>query len=341
MPVEITRQGEDLQCVIRSEDDAFEILRRVEAGEFDNRAVIPRFEGWPSDEIVFWLDDEHEVLTAPMLEALLAYQAGLYRSFLLVTDDTTNLRGLSDEERREYEMRFKVGEGCTKLIPNWTDIAEKFISRVVANMTGTQITITVIGFALLFAGGAAWRSWLDYRSKTAADEAKNQTVKDFLAAQRFASEADVEKTRLLLGAVETAMGTRALIDASQEAKQGVLKAAVRMDTTQVGDVEVIPEAAKRMARKARTEPELEALEGLFTVRRNDVDPEKPFRVKLVHEPSGEEFFAGIRDALVAGEDRTIISEAEWTHAPFWGRVEVIRHRGEITGATVVRVQRRH
>jgi hypothetical protein len=289
---------------------------------------------------VFWLGDEHEVLTAPMMEALLSYQAGLYRSFLLVTDDTTNLRGLSNEERREYEMRFKVGEGCTKLIPDWDALLNTFISKVVANMTGTQITITVIGFALLFAGGSAWRAWLDHKSKKAAEESRNQTAKDFLAAQRFATEADVEKTRMLVGAIEQAMGTRALVDASDEGKQGVLRAASRVDATDVADVEIAPEAAKRMARNARTEPEMEELRGMFRVRRNDADPNGAFRIRLVTE-AGEEFFAGIRDALVAGDDRKIISEAEWTQTPFWGRVEVIRHRGEISSATVVEVSRRH
>jgi hypothetical protein len=340
MPVAVAEEGGELRCVIRSEEDAWDILRRAEAGEFGDRAVVPSFDGWPSNEIVFWLDDEHEVLTAPMMEALLSYQAGLYRSFLLVTDDTTNLRGLSEEERREYQMRFKVGQGCTKLIPDWQALADKFISKVVANMTGTQITITVLGFALLFAGGAAWRAWLDHKSRKAAEEARNQTARDFLAAQRFASEADVRKTELLVGAIEKAMDSRALIDASDEGKQGILRAAARVDSTEVAGVEIVPEAAKRMARNSRSEPELEELRGLFRVRRNDADPNGAFRVRLISE-TGEEFFAGIRDALVAGEDRRVISEAEWTQTLFWARIEVIRHRGEISSATVVEVARSH
>jgi hypothetical protein len=340
MAIAVTEEDGDLYCTISSENDAWALLRVIEGGEYGDAAIIPVFDGWPANEIVFWVGEEHEVLTAPMMEALLDYQAGLYRSFLLVTDDTTNLRGLSNDERREYEMRFKVGEGCTKLIPDWESLVNTFINKVVANMTGTQITITVIGFALLFAGGAAWRAWLEHKSKTAADEARNQTAKDFLSAQRFASEADVEKTRMLVGAIERAMGTRALIDASDEGKQGILRAASRVDATEVADVEIAPEAAKRMARNARTEPELEEIRGMFRVRRNDADPGGAFRVRLEKE-DGEQFFAGIRDALIAGDDRKIISEAEWTQTPFWARVEVIRHRGEVSSATVVEVARRH
>jgi hypothetical protein len=340
MPISITEENGELRCTISSEDDAWELLRVIESGKYGEAAIIPVFDGWPSNEIVFWVGEEHEVLTAPMMEALLDYQAGLYRSFLLVTDDTTSLRGLSNEERRDYEMRFKVGEGCTKLIPDWDALVNTFINKVVANMTGTQITITVIGFALLFAGGAAWRAWLDHKAKIAADESRNQTAKDFLAAQRFASEADVEKTRMLVGAIERAMGTRALIDASDEGKQGILRAATRVDATEVADIEIAPEAAKRMSRNARTEPELEELRGTFRVKRNDTDHYGAFRIRLEAE-NGEEFFAGIRDALVAGDDRKVISEAEWTQTPFWARVEVIRHRGEITNATVVEVARRH
>jgi hypothetical protein len=335
--MDIIDNGNSYSCIIQNEDQAWALLQRVLKGEFGEKPIIPTFDGWPSQEIVFWLDDEHEVLTAPMMEALLDYQSGIYRAFMLVVEDTTNLRKLSNEYRREYEIRFQVGKGCTKLIPDFTSVLEKFATAAASNMTGTQITITIIGVALLFFGNSAWKAWLEARTRTAAEESKNEATKQLLSAQRFASEQDTARTKMLVGALETSLGTRALIDASEEGKHGVLRAATRMDSTEVADVEIEPNVARRIARNGRTEPEIDYETGNFVVLRNDANPNTPFKVKVRNLQTNEEFSSGIRDALVAGNDRQVISEAEWTHSAFWARVEVLRRRGEVSEATIVEV----
>lgn len=340
MAISIDEEGGQLTAIISSEDDAWELLGRVSEGEFGDRPVIPSFRGWPDAELTFWIDDEHEVLTAPMMEALLSYQAGLYRAFLLVTEDTTNLRSLSDDDRREYEMRVKVGEGCTKLIPDWQALAEKFADKVVAHMTGTEITITVLGFALLFAGGSAWKAWLTSKAQRAADDARNENTRQLLGQQQFAAQTDLERMRLLTNAITVAMGTRALIDASDEGKQGILKAASKVDETDFAGVDIPSDVARKLAKNYAPPPEPESIEGLFRVMRTDADAEGRFRVKLASEDGELTFFAGIRDALLAGNDREVISEAEWTQTPFWGRIELQRQRGEISKAIVVQVEKR-
>jgi hypothetical protein len=341
MGADVVEVGGRLICDVASEDDAWDLLTRAVAGEFGQTPVFPVFRSWPTTEITFWIDNEHEVLTAPMMEAMLAYQAGVYRAFLLIKEDTTNLRSLDTENRREYELRVKVGQGCTKLIPDWQALADKFTDAVVGHMNGTEITITVISFALLFAGSSVMRAWLSNRAKKSAEDARNENTRLFLQQQQFATQADVEKTKMLTDALVQVMGTRALIDASDEGKHGVLRAAARMDQTDAAGVSVPPEVAGKMVRNYSPEPERETIEGMFRVARNDADAEGKFRVKLVREGDDLTFFAGIRDALVSGTEREVISEAEWTQTPFWAKVEVLRRRGEITQAIVVQVGQPH
>ena len=82
--VEISERRGELRCEIRTEEDAWELLRRTNEGEFGDRTVFPKFIGWPKLEIKFWLDDDQRILTAPMMEGLLSFQASLNRAFLLI-----------------------------------------------------------------------------------------------------------------------------------------------------------------------------------------------------------------------------------------------------------------
>lgn len=71
--------------------------------------------------------------------------------------------------------------------------------------------------------------------------------------------------------------------------------------------------------------------------RTDPEYAEGFRVKIRDEKTGEEFFAGLRDALINEGDRHIIMKAEWDHATFDATVAVLRHRGEVTSAEIVQV----
>jgi len=325
--------------VITSEDDAWDLLRRVEAGEFGDEAIVPSFDGWPKAEITFWLEAEHETLTAPMMEALLDFQNGLYRSYMLIEEGTTNLRSLSNEQRKEFEVRFQVGQGCTKLLPDLEDVAEKFAESAAKHMTGQQITIVILAFVLALAGTAVFRAWLEHRTKRAEQDASSNQVKQLLAAQRYASEADIEKTELMLGALEKAMGTRALYQASEEGRQGLLRAASKVDSTEIAGVEIAPQVARRVARAARAESESEMIEGRYRVIRVDTDPDDGYRVKLEDVETEHSFFATVRDAMVSVKDREIIAAAEWGKTPIWATVATTKRRGEIVDAVVTGVRR--
>lgn len=337
--MEIVDLGEHFSAVVSSEDEAWELLRRTLDGEFGDKAVIPVFDGWPNQEIVFWIEDKHEVLTAPMMEALLDYQKGLYRTFLYLTEDTTNLRRLSEELRARYEVEFQVGEGCTRIIPDWDAITTQVIGASIDKMDGTHLTICIVALALVWGGVSVTRAIIDYKSKKAAEESSSSITKRLLEAQEFASEQETKRLKMVSDALLNATGSRALMEAHEDAQSSLIRSAARVDATDIAGVRVDSEVARRIARKSRMEPVESIIEGRFTVLRNDAAPNTRFRVKLRHEESGEEFFAHIRDALLAGDDRQVISDAEWRQIPFWAQVEVRRSRGDIVDATVVQALR--
>jgi hypothetical protein len=336
----LTDEGTYWTDTIRSEDEAWDYFQRALAGEFDGKPLVPKFDGWPEQEITFWLGEKHEVITAPMAKALLDYQNAIYRAVMFLQSDTTSLRGLSEELRIQFEMDFEVGEGCTKLLPDLEGILTRIAEAAVGNMTGTELTITVLGTALILGGGFAWRAYLKERGERVAEETRSATTRRLVEAQEFASEQETRRLEIITQAIIQATGSNAIPDVVDEAKASVVKAASRMDETEVAGVAIQPDLARRLSRNPRGEPDEVELQGFFEVLRIDSEPETPFRVKVRHRETGEEFFAGIRDALLAGNDRDVIADAEWRQRPFWGRVEARRSRGEITSAVIVAVRRR-
>lgn len=337
--VEVYERRGELRCEIRSEEDAWDLLRRIDEGEFQDRAIIPKFIGWPKLEIKFWVDSDQRVLTGPMMEGLLSFQASINRAFLLIEEDTTNLRSLSEEDRKREEVRFKIKSGSTGVDPDLISVIKEFVKSAGANMSGREVTVAIIAVALLWASVAAWRAWLDYKAKTAQDDTSSANIKEILNASRVATEADVEKMALMTRAVESALNSRALIETGDEGKWGIIRAASKVDNTTVAGVEVPPETARRLVRNPRTNPSRQQLTSTFRVVRTDPEYPQGFRVKIRDEKTDEEFFAGLRDALISEEDRNIIMNAEWEHTSFHATIAILRHRGEVTSAEIVAVSR--
>lgn len=324
--------------MITSEEDAWEIIKRIDAGEFGDELLIPKFAGWPKFEIKFWRDNEQRVLTTPMMEGLLSYQSSINRAFLYIEKDTTNLRNLSKEDRIAQEVKFKIKAGSTKAEPELLDVIKEFAKSAGANMTGQQVAVTIIVVALIWASVAAWRAWLDAKTQTAQNDTNSDNIKQILEATRVASSSDVEKMALMTKVVQQALGSQTLIETGDEGKQGLVRAASKVDDTSIAGIEIPPEAARRIVRHTRSNPTRDTMKGLFRVVRTDSDYADGFRVRIRNEETDEEFFAGLRDALISEADREIISKAEWSKDTFYAEIAVQRHRGEITSAEIVKVE---
>lgn len=333
--LEITEQGTHLSCVITSEDDAWELLQRVADDEFDDRLVLPEFQGWPDLKIKFWRDESQQTLTAPMMEGLLEVQAALYRAFLLVEEETSNLKHLSEYHREKFEIPFKIGAGSTEVDPKWTDIAQQFVTSVCGKMSGRQATVVILGGILSFSGYSSWAAYLDHKAEIAKSESSSKQIEQILESHQQADATDLKRFELLRDILTEAKGGQEILESSDEAKEGILKSAKRVDNTTIGHFEIQPEAAKRMARIPRAESSARNESGIYEILRNDTTLKDGFRVRLKNSDSGEEFFATLSDRLVAPDQRDLIAKAEWAKSPISATVAVTRRRGLVVNARII------
>ncbi len=325
--------------IIRTEEEAWEFLERLAVPNAQIEPFLPVIRQWPKMEFTFSLDSRGIALTAPIMQAMLDYQASINRAFLLVTEGSPNLRSLSEEDRQEFEALFKVYKGSTKLDVDLQELCEKLGKEAMSKLSGTQITIIVIAFALLYAGGSYWRAWLETHKEISVAESSNETTKRILDAQKFATEADLKKYELMNKTLTAALGNRDMIKASDEGREGVLKAAARVKGTKVAGTSIPPEVARPMARNARTPAEEVVVTQFYDVVRVDTDVPDGFRVRLRDTRTGEEFFANVREALSSANDRALIQRGEWSKKPIEARLIVHRRRGSVAKAMIAEVIR--
>lgn len=274
-----------------------------------------------------------------MMEGLLDVQESIYRAFLLLEEDTSNLRHLSEYYREKFEVSFKINSGSTEADPDWPAVAKSFVETVSKKITGKQATVIILIALLSFAGYSSWTAYLDHKAEIAQSETSNRQMADLLESQKKSDENDLKRMELLRDILAENDAAEAIVDASDDAKEGVIRSAKRVDSTEVAGVEISPEAARKMSRIPRAENKAESISGQFTILRNDTTLEEGFRVRLRNVETDEEFFATLRDRAVAPEDRDVIAAAEWNKEPIDAIIAVTRRRGVITKAQIISAQR--
>lgn len=323
---------------VETEDEAWAILAELADESGDAPAFVPTLGRWTKAEFTFWIDGGNAVLTAPVMEAMLAFQAGINRAFMLATEGSTNLRGLSEEERAEYEAIFKIRRGSSKVEIDLQELCKEFIGKAVGKLTGRQIAVIILAFGLLFGGESYWKAWLEHQKDITVAESQNEQTKELLAAQRFATEADLKKMQIMHDTVKAALGNRDIIEASNESRKSLLKAASKVRNTQVAGQSLPPEIAKPMARNARALSEMDTKIGEFDVLRVDTNVSDGFRVRLRDRSDGIEFFASVRDLMLSENDRKLIQRGEWEKKPIIAQVHITRRRGEVAAARIGEVR---
>jgi hypothetical protein len=334
-----TAQRRPRSVQIRSEEEAWALLEQLATNDDFDANILPVIKQWAKVEYTFWIDGQNAVLTAPVMRAMLDLQDGINRAFIFINEGTTNLRSLSEEERKSYEAVFKIKRGSSKIDVDLQELCKEFGKQALEKMTGKQIATVIVAFALLFGGNSYWKAWLEHQKDLTVAEANNDQIKELLTAQKYADEADLKKFELMNATIQAALGNRALIEASDEGRKGALKAAARVDGMKVAGATISPEIAKPMARSARTTSEQDTVTNQYDVIRVDTEIDDGFRVRLRDTHTGEEFFASVRERMLSLKDRDLIQQGEWKKKPIEARLLVTRRRGEIVEARVAEVLR--
>lgn len=299
--------------VIRSEEDAYEVLRRArdrELGPYDS--IV--FDGWPTLNLYLKGDKFHQSITPTVMKGLLEFQKGIYRSYAAAKYDHPAKR-LSEKEREELEIRVDVNDGSSDLEINYQELATKLLGQMVGKMDSQDIAITIVSIAVLYFGTSAYRSFLESRKETRIKEITDETQREALAALKYTSEQETKRAQIMADLARDNSKVSNIAQIAFDAQTDVVKAMAAGNSAKVDGILLTPGVADSLTQNARRKSEEVRLDGVYRLIKLDwTDPTK-FKVKVFNTKTGISLDAEVQDDSLTGKYKEALREAEWSRSP--------------------------
>lgn len=318
--------------VVRSEDDAFELLQLALTSELADQPYVLEFENWPILTLRFVGDGYDSTITPHIAEALVELQHAMNRSYARLVRHASSANVLTKEERQSIEFKAKVDEGSSLITVDLGEYAEQLTAALVGKMTGTELVVTILGIAI--SGGAllAYKAFLAARSEDKkVDQATAQTVK--------LSEQETKRFEVFASALAQRPALKASHEDFDGVRHDVLKSVGDADQLDVQGVVLNQEQARAIAATSRSRAEEVQLNGIYRIVKIDWSKEDEVRISLFGTDANQrEFIASMRAHNLTPQNIEKLKACEWDRKPVHLSINATVLRGEVTTATIVGVE---
>lgn len=308
-----TNQKKLPDIVIKSEADAYKWLERAARDEVPAYGTI-RFEGWPTFQLYLKGKKFQRSLTPTVMQALIEFQKGIYRSYSIAKFRDPSTR-LTDDERDELEVTVSVKRGSSDLGIDFQEIALKLVENLGGKMSGTEILIAVVSIAVLYFGSSAWATYLENRKETRIKEVSDETQKATLEAMKFASAEETKRAQIMADLAKRDDRIAALERTAYDVHTEVVKAMATASYAKVDGTEVDPEVAEYLTRNARRTSVPARLDGTYRLLKIDWSDPDAFKVKVFNVKTGVHLDAVVQDDSMDGKFKEALKLAEWSRKP--------------------------
>lgn len=313
---------------IRSEADAWRLLKDAIEDRLPEGAIDIQFSGWPVLEIKLNGAQFDSSLTTKMMESFIDLQKDIYRAYANIFYNRPSGKTLTDIEKRSLEIIVKVSPGSSDLQAQLEKAITTFAKEAVKKMDARHITITILGVALLWTGSSSYRGYLD-----------NQLSIRQVEAQTFSTQADIERMKILAAAADH---QPVLVPATYDAVETynkILKGAARAESVEIAGRTIPREMTEKLVRAPRSQSQEVQLNGECRILSVDSSKVDHYMVEVRYQ-DGSTFAARLEEGLVAENEKkkVLLQEAEWGKSPIYLKMNGRMLRGEITQATILDVE---
>lgn len=319
---------------VETEAEAWKIIEAL----FDGKAIAikPRVAvaKWARFHAKFWLGDANGLITPSVMKGLIDVQDAIFRARGVLIEENDDLRTLSAEDRRAYEIKVKVKKGSTDVSFDINEIASQLGHDLIGKMTPEQVFIAVMTLILIYGGVSFWRGWIEKRREEIREQAESERLQKILDTQKYATDVDLKRFEMLAKLQDKLIEGVSIIDATESGRIGLLKSASVADKSNIGGVQLSPEEAKYLAKGAGHTEEKSVLKGEFRILRVDSSTADGFKVLLHHVKTEQEFWARLRDALLSEQDLKVVQDGEWKKKPIKAVVSITTKNHQITAAVI-------
>jgi hypothetical protein len=324
---------------IQNEEDAWKAFEDAINHRFaDGSKPKIVWDGWPNVDVYLPNTPEEGSISTSMMIAFIELQNSVYKTHLLLSSGTKKRRRLTQIEREKFELRVRVEKGSSEYIVNFQEIAAKLGNDVVSKMSGSELVVTVLGLALIYAATVGFSAWLKH--KTEQRKILSEDDKTIKLLENYQSQLvhDTKRYEMLTTAIETRPALKQIEYQANEARGEIVKAVADDNGGRVMGIDLAKDVAVEISSVHRQLSTEATLAGQYKVAKVDTTAADGFRVTLEDIKTGDNVTASLFDALISAEHKEIIKNAEWNKKPLFVEMAGRRLRGKIVDAKVVSVK---
>ena len=331
--------NENREIVIRSEQDAYDTLKRATMEGGLPEHVEIRFEGWPTLEILVKGEGYNGTITPSVMQGFIDFQKAIYRTFALTRYNSVNINKLTNDDKDALELWIRVDEGSSRFSIDFQGLLERFVDRVGDKVTPKSLVIIALIVATGYFGSSSYKSYLEERRVTRIAELESEERIAELEERRYSDERDVERMQILADATRDEPRAANIQEYADEARLGVMKSLRKSEESSIAGVTVEGNVAAELTKNARREAHEVRLDGLYRVQVVDSSVADVFKIRVRNVENGESFTAIVQDETLENRHKKLIQQAEWAKVPVHMSINAREVGGEIRQATVLGAER--
>lgn len=318
--------------VVRSEDEAFQLLKRALAKELEDQPYTLEFENWPILTLRFVGEGYDSTITPQIAEALVELQHAMNRSFARLVKNATSSNVLTKEERQSIEFKAKVDEGSSLITIDMGEFAQTLTTALAGKMTGSELVITILGLAITGGGLLAYKAFLAARSEDKkVDQQTHQLVQ--------MSEQETKRMKIFGDALNQNAALKASHEDFENARHDIVKSVGDASQLDVQGIQLSQEQARVIALTPRSKAEDVQLNGNYRIVKLDWSKEDEVRISLFGvDDERREFIASMRAHNLTPQNIEKLKACEWERKPVYLSINATVLRGAVTTATIVGVE---
>jgi len=297
------------QFVISNDNDAWLALSAL-LTDVQNASehLDIKLDGWP----VFDVKSKrgHGEIDTSTMKSFIAFQEGIYRTFLTYQNETRDLRTLSEEERRNLEISVRITEGSSIFKVELGEQFDKLAKALSDKMTGPQLAAILIAGGLLFAGHSVWKTHISENAKIRLAQIENKEDQERLRAFVELSEQETERMALLSEVFKTYPQSEQAELEADKARQDFLRNLPKDAEIDIEGITLLPEVLSEITKPERAQTRETSITRLFRVERAQTT-RNGFAVRLSAIDSEQSFTATFGDIFKSSDQRKMVQEAFW------------------------------
>lgn len=264
-----------------------------------------------------------------IMPAILDFQKEIHRIYCLLKYGDANLKRLTSDEREKLEIVVKVEDGSSLFEVNLSEKFNEIVQAAINKMEGKHLVMSVALAALAFTAPTMWKDYLNQQAQ----------MKD-METQVTMSELELKKLQTFQSAASKTPAMAPVLQGADEFRNHALHKLHPKDKISLpgSDYQVSGSDAKEITHKPREQSKEIRLDGEFIITSVDSGGQKGYRIKVQRRADQKVITVSIQDGTLTDEQKDTLKNNEWAKKPVLMEINAKELRGEITSATLVKVQ---